>query len=436
MTADAAAPADAPRLRRALGRWDLTAFGINVVIGGGIFLTPALLATELGNWSLIAIVLVGVAVLCVAVCYAEVGSRFDRTGGPYVYALAAFGPFVAFEVGWMSWFTRVASMAAIVNGCVLALGFFAPGVSAGTPRALLIIGIIVVIAAVNARGIRQSAWLVNTLTIGKLVPLLVFVAAGLFAVDWSRLSPLPPVEATQLGAGGLLLIYAYGGFEVIGVPAGETQDPRRHLAFALVTTIVAVAVLMFLVQIVAMTTLPDITATQTPLADAALRFMGSPGGVLIAVGTLLSMSGNLVGSLLTASRYLFALAETGKLPRFFGRIHPSWQTPANSVWFSSAVALVLALSGSFALLSAVSALARLVTYVAVAAAALRLRQPRFADRVAPAVFVAPFGAITPMIAILVSFAVLYGATGVQLAVGGATLAAGGGLYALMSRGSL
>lgn len=120
MATTESAATSAPTLQRALGRWDLTAFGLNIVIGGGIFLLPSLIASEVGNWSPLAVVLVGLAVLCVALSYAEVGSRVDRTGGPYLYTLAAFGSFVAFEVAWMSWFTRVASQASLFNGIALA----------------------------------------------------------------------------------------------------------------------------------------------------------------------------------------------------------------------------------------------------------------------------------------------------------------------------
>ena len=94
----ASAPA-APALRRALGRWDLTAIGINAVIGGAIFLVPSQVAARLGGWAPLAYLLVGCASLLVALCFAEVGSRFDRTGGPYLYTRAAFGPFIGFQVG-------------------------------------------------------------------------------------------------------------------------------------------------------------------------------------------------------------------------------------------------------------------------------------------------------------------------------------------------
>src|SRR5438105_9621096 len=116
----------APTLRRALGRWDLTAIGVNQVIGGAIFLMPAQVAAQIGAWSPIAMVLMGAASLTVALCFAEVGSRFDGTGGPYLYTRAAFGRFAAFEVGWMQWFTRAASQASIMSGIALALGYYRP----------------------------------------------------------------------------------------------------------------------------------------------------------------------------------------------------------------------------------------------------------------------------------------------------------------------
>src|SRR4030081_1244094 len=165
MPVSTAAPA--PTLRRALGRWDLTAIGINQVIGGAIFLMPSQVAAQIGAWSPIAFVLMGLASLAVALCFAEVGSRFDSTGGPYLYTRAAFGRFAAFEVGWMQWFTRAASQASIMAGIAVALGYYWPAVTEGWPRAMLLVSVTGALAWVNVRGIRQSAWVVNALTIGK-----------------------------------------------------------------------------------------------------------------------------------------------------------------------------------------------------------------------------------------------------------------------------
>ncbi len=426
--ATTAATGTRPGLQRALGRWDLTAFGVNIVIGGGVFLTPSLVAAQLGNWSAIAVIAVGLVVLCIALSYAEVGSRFDSTGGPYLYTLAAFGPFVAFEVGWMSWFTRVASIAALTNGIAIALAYFFPAIGTGLPRATLVTGVIIVFGLINASGIRQSALVINGITIAKLVPLLIFIAVGLFYVDWARLAPLPSVDASQVGAGALLLMYAYGGYEVMGVPAGETRQPRTDLAFAMVMTIALCAVVYLLTQIIATTVLPDIAQSQRPVADATAIFLGPAGALMIGVGSIVAILGNGIGSLLGASRYIYAFSETGVIPRYFAYVHPRYRTPTRAIGFSIAVTLVLALTGSFVLLLAASVLARLVTYAGVSAAALVLRQPRFTGRVPAAKYTVPFGPVVPTIALVVSLAIVGGATGPQLAVGGSALVAGALLF--------
>jgi amino acid transporter len=422
-----------PGLRRALGRWDLTAIGINQVIGGAIFLMPSQVAAQIGAWSPIAFVLMGLASLTVALCFAEVGSRFDSTGGPYLYTRAAFGRFVAFEVGWMQWFTRAASQASVMAGIAVALGYYWPAVTAGWPRTLLLVGVTAALTWVNVRGIRQSAWLVNALTIGKLVPLALFIVIGLRYVDTAALTTLPPMTLRQFSAAALLMIFVYGGYDVVPVPAGEALDPRRHVPFALALTILAVMGVMTLAQIVAQGVLPDLPAHSTPIADAAAVFLGSSGALLVGIGSVISMTGNNAGQVLSGSRMLFALAEHGELPAFFGRIHPRFSTPANAVVFTSVVAVVLALTGSFAKLAVVSALARLVTYTGVSAATLRLRSPRFVDVVKPATFVAPLGPAVPIIAIVVSLAIAAGATREQLLGGLAALAVGAAMFALRFR---
>jgi APA family basic amino acid/polyamine antiporter len=175
--------------------------------------------------------------------------------------------------------------------------------------------------------------------------------------------------------------------------------------------------------------LPDLAAHSTPIADAAAVFLGTGGALLVGVGSVISMTGNNAGQVLSGSRMLFALAEHGELPAFFARIHPRYRTPANAVLFTSLVAVALALTGSFAKLAVVSALARLVMYTGVSAATLRLRSPRFAAVVKPPTFVAPLGPLVPALAILVSVAIAAGATREQFLGGGAALAAGALLFA-------
>ncbi len=434
MAVSTAAPRAAPSLRRALGRWDLTAIGVNQVIGGAIFLMPAQVAAQIGGWSPIAFVLMGLASMTVALCFAEVGSRFDGTGGPYLYTRAAFGRFAAFEVGWMQWFTRASSQASIMAGIAVALGYYWPAVTSGWPRQLLLTSVTAALTWVNVRGIRQSAWLVNALTIGKLVPLAVFILVGVAFVRPATLTTLPPITFGQASTAALMLIFVYGGYDVVPVPAGEAIDPRRHVPFALIMTIVIVTAVMTLAQIVAQGVLPDLAAHKTPIADAAAVMLGAGGALLVGFGSVVSMTGNNAGQVLSGSRMLFALAEHGELPALFGRIHPRFRTPANAIVFTAAVALTLALSGSWEKIAIVSALARLVTYTGACAATLQLRRPAFQDVVKPATFVAPLGPLVPLLAIIVSLAVIAGASRPQLVGGSAALVVGAVLFWVTGKG--
>ena len=416
-----------PALRRALGKWDLTAIGVNQVIGSAVFLLPSQVAAQVGGWGPVAFLAVGLASLLVALCFAELGSRFEQTGGSYLYARAAFGRFVAFEIGWMQWVARITSQAGIANGIALALGFYWPVLTGGAGRAAVIVAITLAIGSINLLGIRPSAVVVNLLTIAKLLPLACFIGIGVWFVDAGALVPAGPVTVEQASAAALLLVFAFGGYDVIGVPAGEATDPRRHVPFAFVATILAVTAVMTLAHVVAAGTLPTLAASSTTLADASAVFMGSAGALLVSLGAVVSMAGNSFGSVLTGSRMLFAMAEHGDLPRWLARVHPGYRTPSNAILCMTVVVLTLALSGSFVVLAAASGVARLVIYTGTCAAALRLRYMAPPPG-APAPFVAPGGPLVPVLAILVSVAILAGATWPQLLVGIAGLGAGGVLF--------
>jgi basic amino acid/polyamine antiporter, APA family len=417
-----------PSLRRELGRWDLTAIGVNQVVGSAVFALPAALAATAGGWSPWMVAAVGLASLLIALSFAEVASRFEGTGGPYLYTRAAFGRFAAFEVGWLLWFTRAASWAAVINVLAASLGFYWPAVTVGAPRTVLLTAIIGAIAVVNIRGIRQSSLVLNALTIGKITPLLVFIAVGLFYVDPVRLMVSAAPSFPELASSALLLIFAFGGYEVVPVPAGEAKDPRRAVPFALVMTILIVTAIMTLAQIVALGTLPGLAATSTPLADAASQFLGAAGAAMITIGAVFSTTGNNMGQALSGSRNLFALAEQGDLPRFFGRVHPQYRTPVNAILVTSGVSLALALSGTFAATATVSAISRLLVYVATCSSTIRLRSAQKAASAPPATFRLPFGPLIPSTAIVIALAILAGATFIQLIAGATAIVAGAVLY--------
>jgi APA family basic amino acid/polyamine antiporter len=418
-------------LRRELTKWDLTALGVNQVIGGAVFLMPALVAAQLGNWSIYAVAAVGVLSMCVALCFAEAGSRFDGTGGAALYVKEAFGRFAGFEVGWMLWVVRTVSWASVVNGLMDSLGYYWPELRAGNDRKLLIAVIVLVLMAINIRGIKQSAWTVNALTIGKLVPLSLFIIIGLpyvFRGAWGSLAPQEPLMSHALSAPALYLIFAYGGYEVVPVPAGETRNPQRAVPFAMIMTIVIAGLIMTLAQVVAIGTLPGVASSKTPLADAALIFIGGWGALLMTIGATISTTGQNMGSAISGSRNLFGLAEQGDLPKAFGWLHPRYRTPVAAIVITSLIALVLAITGSFATLATASAIARLVVYVGTAAAVLVLR------RKGKAAFTVPGGPVVPLVALGVCVAILAFATPVQLRSGLIALAVGGVLFVLAKLG--
>jgi amino acid transporter len=371
--------------------------------------------------------------MLIALSFAEVSSRFDATGGPYLFTRAAFGRFPAFQVGWLLWFTRAASWASVINVLATSLGLYVPALRSGWPRIALISVVIAAIAAINIRGIRQSSLVVNIFTAGKLTPLVIFVAVGLFYIDPSALVPGERPAFGRFAATTLLLIFAFGGYEVVPVPAGEARDPRTAVPFALIMTIAIVTVVMILVQIVALGTLPGLATSSTPLADAAVLFMGGAGAALLTAGAVISTTGNNMGQALSGSRNLFALAEQGDLPRVFAHVHPVFRTPVVSILVTAGVSLVLAVSGTFVTLALASAMTRLVVYVATCASTLRLRSPRFEGRVKPATFTVPFGPVIPLAAIAIALAILVGATPAQLRSGAWAMLAGTVLYLIAVR---
>jgi amino acid transporter len=329
----------------------------------------------------------------------------------------------------MQWFTRVASQASVMSGLALALGYYWPSLTATLGRASLLLALTAILTVVNVRGIRQSSWLVNALTAGKLIPLVIFAAVGTLRLDRALVfQPLPPITVMQASSAALLLIFVFGGYDVISVPAGEAVTPRRDIPFAFVATIVAVTLMLAWIQLVAQGTLPDLSAHATPIADSAWQLMGPVGALLIGVGSVVSIAGNNAGQILAGSRMLFALADRGELPAFFGAIHPRFRTPVHAIVFTATVALALALTGSFVTLAIASAVARLMIYTSTCMATLVLRQRRFASRVKPAAFTIPLGPAVPLLGTVISLAMIAGATRAQLGGGLAALLVGAGLF--------
>ena len=255
-----------------------------------------------------------VAIVLVILCFAEVGSRFRSTGGPYLYARATFGPLIGFQVGWLLWLGRIAGFAAVVNLFVGYLGYFFPIGGAGI-RAAAIFGLISALAIANIGGIRLTAVVTNVLTVGKLVPLVVLIIVGVFFVDPERYSLAAPPSYGSFSQAALLLVFTFMGFEGASIPADEMRDPGRHLLFALLTGFGVVTIVYVSVQLVCIGTLPDLARSERPLADETFRFMGAPGAALIATGAVVSIGGVCNALMFATPRLLFAMSENRQLPQ-------------------------------------------------------------------------------------------------------------------------
>ena len=415
-------------LVRAVGRWQIVGLSINDVVGSGIYLLPAAAALLLGGASLWAILAAGLAVTLLVLCYAQASSHFDQPGGAYLYAREAFGPFAGFLTGWMTLITRVTVAAALSNGLALAVSLFWPWAASGMGHAAIVVGSLGLLTWINLVGVRTAARAGVALTIAKLLPLLFFVVVGLAYMDWSavRLDGLPLDEPARLGEAALLLLFAYAGFENTPAAAGEYRDPRRDVPFALVAMIALVTALYVLVQLVAQGTLPTLAQSETPLAEAAAGFAGNGAALLLTVGAAISILGTNFNTMLFGPRYMYALAMDGYLPRGLARLHPRWRTPVVAIVLQAALAVLLALTGSFVQLALLSVIARLFAYVATACAAIAL-QRRHPDR--PGALRLPGGPLIPVAAIVLSLALLASASVGNLLMGGAALALGAVVYA-------
>ena len=384
-------------LVRGIRRWDLVAITINGIIGAGIFGLPSKVYALIGTYSLIAFVACALVVALIILCFAEVSSRFDETGGPYLYAREAFQPAVAFEIGWLIWLVRITAFAANCNLLINYLSFFWAPATTPLWRTSIIGVVVTVLGVINLLGIRQAAIVSNVFTIGKLVPIILFVAAGLFFVHPQAyaLGVVPTTGAFSQSV--LLLVYAFTGFEMATIPAGEVRDPQKSLPRALLIAILVVVVLYILIQVVCVGTLPGLAQSQKPLADAGSQFLGAAGGAIISAGAIISITGNLNILLLSGSRLPFAMAEQKQLPAFVGSVHRQFFTPWVSILITAALMLVLTLMSSFVAALTISAIARLVTY---GATCLALPVFRARRETPAAMFRLPGGTVVAVLSLL------------------------------------
>jgi amino acid transporter len=359
-------------LVRAVGPWALAASIVSMVVGGGIFVVPSALAAGVGAYAPLVFLVCAIAVGAVAICFAEGGSRVPTSGGPYGTIEAAFGPFAGYVAGTLLWVSDVLACggiaAALADGAV---SLVSPSLRASV-HAAAIVAIVGSLALVNVGGVARAARFLGAATVLKLVPLAVFVVAGATSVHAATLSEAPPASAAGFGRAFILAIFAFSGMEAALCASGEVVRPSRTIPRALAISMLSVTVLFVDIQIVAQGILgASLAQSSAPLADAMARL--HPALRLLMLGGAATSMLVWIGSdLLGSPRVVFALARDGWLPPGLARVHPRTHVPHVAILSYAALAIGLALSGTFAELAVLSALAMGPIYIGGCAAAWKL----------------------------------------------------------------
>lgn len=398
-------------LKRSLGFIDVACLGINNVVGAGIFLLPGQISGCAGHNAVWVFPVCGILCFVIALCFAEMGGRYHATGGAYLYAREAFGPFAGFLVGWMMWLASIIGWASVASGFSLYAAYFLPTESSWVSGALttLLIG---GLSAMNYFGVKPGSGAINFFTVGKLLSLLIFVGVGLFFIQGNHSLTTTEDGGWQTGPYGegnfhaaiIMALYAYTGFEFIAVPAGEMRHPRRDIPRVLFFVLVAVTGLYVTIQIVAAGTSPSLTASDKPLADAAQSFMGRAGGVLIGTGALLSIGGVNAGIALTSPRSLYVLSADGFLPGIFSKLHQTYRTPYWGILLNAVLTLALSLTGSFKYLIAASVMVSILQYIPTCLAVIVLRRYRKEQERG---YMIPGGYVVPVAALMICGWLMY-----------------------------
>lgn len=390
------------QLLRAIGRWSLVALVVNSIVGSGVFGLPSTVAALIGNYSPYAVLAAGAGMSVIIGCFAEVASRFQQAGGPYLYARVAFGRLMGIETAWMLWLGQVAAPAANANLFVIYLGEFFPHAKDPLPRAIILTVLIGLLTVINIRGVRGGTQVSNLFTAAKLIPLLAVIIFGLIVLQhhhWAIANaPVAAPNMNQWLKAMLLLVFAYGGFETALAPMSEAKNPRRDAPFALFVALLVCTGMYALIQWVVVGVLPNAAHSARPLADVARVAVGPVGAALVAIGALISFYGYLSAKILAMPRVPFALAEQGDFFQPFAAVHRRFQTPYISILAFSALVWGFALQGDFKWNVTLSAVARLLYYAVGCAALPVLRRKNPAD--ATAMFTLPAGDLLAVVGVI------------------------------------
>ena len=415
-------------LNRSISKWAMVLLVINSVIGSGIFGLPSKAFKEIGVYSIAAFLVCAIAVFIIILCFAEVSSRFDKTGGPYLYALSSFGRLPAFLTGWLLLLTRFIGYAALINLLVTYLSVFSDWFTLASSRIITIVLLTFFLAYVNHIGVKNSTRVNNFLTITKLLPVLLFIIVGFFFIKSDNYEVKHVADFSSFSSTVLLLVFAFGGFESVLVNSGEVKNPEKNLPFALLLAALIIASIYMLVQIVSIGTLPSLASSEKPLAEAAGLFMGKEGAIIIALGAVISVAGTLNATMLVGSRLPFAFSEEKQFPKVFSFIHPKFKTPTWSLLLFMTITIIISLNYSFLSAASISATIRVMVYGIVCITLIILRKKKTEQE---NFFKIKYGTVIAILGVIITIWLLSSATWKELKHVGIAIGIGLLVYLLM-----
>ncbi|MEQ7148040.1 APC family permease [Enterococcus gallinarum] len=383
-----------------------TLYGINAVIGSGIFLLPRTIYQDLGPASLVAMVLDAVLVLMLAVCFAEVAGYFNKNGGAFQYSKTAFGDFIGFNVGVLGWFVTIIAWAAMAAGFAKLLIQTFPALEG--QNTLISICLVIFLSVINSMGIKTSKIFTIVITIAKLIPIIAFTLIAVFfiknGINQGNFTPFlqlnPDMTLSKaMASTSLTVFYAFIGFEALPVVAGEMRNAKKNVPKAIIGSISIVSLLYFMIIAGTIAMLgTGILQSNAPVQDAFVEMIGPAGKWIISIGALISIAGLNMGDSLMIPRYGASIADEGLLPKVIAKKNNK-SAPIVAIIFSGLLTIAFLLSGSFEQLAELSVVFRFFQYIPTALAVIWLRKKDMEN--VPA-FRLPFGPVIPIISIVVS----------------------------------
>lgn len=327
---------------------------VGMIIGSGIFLKPGIVLQSAGSplMSILAWITGGIITLASALTIAEIAAVIPKSGGLYVYLSELYGEAFGFLLGWVQTIISYpASVAAQAIAFATYANFFIPFTN--IQQKIIAVSILAFILLMNVLATKFGGIIQTVATIGKLIPISAIIIFGLIMKTNLNSSTVTNVMTKGTGFGAAILgtLWAYDGWISVTNMAGELKNPEKNLPKVISIGVIFVIAVYAVFNIAIFNTLTtnQIISSKTPAADVANVLFGSNGGILITAGIMISVFGALNGYLMTGARIPFSMGEKKQLPfsNTIGKIHPKFNTPANSLIFESFIAIIYIMSGTF-----------------------------------------------------------------------------------------